>query len=104
MRRDAPVHQRCEVLAVLRVVQRCEVVAERVKPHVDHLARVAGDRDAPAAGARGAAGDGEVLQAAVDERQDLVAALGWLDADRAVGDEVAQLAGVAGQAEEPVLF
>ena len=104
MRRDAPVHQRPRFSPSTGVVQRGEVVAERVPPDVDDLARVTGDRDAPAAGALGAAGDGEVREPAVDEGQDLVAALGRLDADRAVGDEAAQLAGVAGQPEEPVLL
>jgi hypothetical protein len=101
-RRAAP--PAVEVRAAAGVIKCREVVAERIPPHVDDLPRVAGDGDAPAAGAFGAAGDREVREPAVDEREDLVAALGRLDADRAVGDEPAQLAGVAGQAEEPVHF
>ena len=42
-----------EVLSVAGVIQCREIVAKRVPPHVDHLARVTGDRDAPAAGACG---------------------------------------------------
>ena len=55
------------------VVDGRDVVGERVEPDIHHVRRIARDRDAPAeAGAR----DGEVLEPAADEADDLVAARG----------------------------
>ena len=56
------------------------VIAQRVPPDVHDLAGVAGDSDAPAAGAGGRPRGGEVAQAGGDERQDFVAAFRGLDA------------------------
>jgi hypothetical protein len=48
--------------------------------------------------------DAEVLQAAGDEAEHLVAPAGRLDPELAGADEVVQLAGVPGEPEEPVLL
>jgi len=90
--------------ADLAVAQRRHVVAQRVEPHVDNLARVAGHRDAPAAGPVGGPRHREVRQPAVDEPEHLVAAPGGLDPQPAGGDRLPQRRGVAGQPEEPVLL
>lgn len=86
------------------VAEAGDVVAQRVPPHVDDLGGVAGHGDAPAAGTGVGAGDGEIVQTARDQGQDLVAAGGGFDAQGAVGDQLVQPAGVAGQPEEPVLL
>ena len=90
--------------ATLAVAQRRHVVAQRVEPHVDDLVRVAGHRDAPAAGPAGWPRHGEVRQPAVDEPEHLVAAPGGLDPQPAGGDRLPQRRGVPGQPEEPVLL
>src|SRR6516164_5994050 len=84
--------------------ERGDVVAQRVPPNVDDLAWVAGNRDAPAVRAFGGPGDGEVFQAARDEAENLVTPLGWLDPQLAAADHVVELAGVTGEAKEPVLL
>ena len=83
---------------------RGDVVAERVPPDVDHLARVARHRDAPATGAFRRAGHRDVVEPAGEEREHLVAALGGLDAQPPGLDGLAQRCGIARQPEEPVLF
>ena len=90
--------------AALAVAQCRHVVAQRVEPHVDDLAGVAGHRDTPAAGPAGGPRHGEVRQPAVDEREHLVAAPGRLDPQPAGGDRLPQRHGVPGQPEEPVLL
>ena len=89
-------------VAARAVVQRGDVVRERVEPDVDHLARVAGHRDAPAVRALDRTRDAEVAQPAGDERQHLVAARARLDAQPPGLDRLAQRRLVARQAEEPV--
>ena len=91
-------------LAVLAVAEGGDVVAQGVKPHVDHLAGVAGHGNAPAAGPHRRPRHREVLQAAVDEREYFVAAPGGLDPQPSAGDRLSQRFGVPGQAEEPVLL
>src|SRR4029077_21014005 len=86
------------------VAERGDIVAQRVKPHVDHLAGVAGNRDAPAARSFGGPRNREVLQAAVDEREHLVTPPGGLDAQFVAGDRRTKRPAVAGQPEEPVLL
>jgi len=85
--------------ADLAVAQRRHVVAQRVEPHVDNLARVAGHRDAPAAGPVGGPRHREVRQPAVDEPEHLVAAPGGLDPQPAGGDRLPQRRGVPAQPE-----
>src|ERR1022692_5133427 len=90
---------------VAGAVAECgQVVAERVPPDVDHLARIPGHRDAPAPRAAGGPGDREVGQAAADEGQHLVAAPGGLDPEPASGDLVVQQPGIPRKPEEPVLL
>src|SRR5712664_355230 len=93
-------------LAALAVAvsQRGDVVAERVPPDVDGLARIVGHRDAPAAGAGRRPGHAEVIQPAGDETEHLVPAGGGLDPQLAGVDQALQPAGVPGQPEEPVLL
>src|SRR5208282_2800789 len=86
------------------VAERGDVVAERVPPDVDHLAGIAGDGYAPAAGPGRGARRAEVLEPARDEAEHLVAPPGGLDPEPARADQVVQLAGVPGQPEEPVLL
>src|SRR5260370_29641333 len=89
---------------VLRpIVEGRDVVAQRVPPDVDHLAGVTGHADAPAAGPGDRPGRAEVLQAAGDEAEHLVATAGRLDPELARADQVVQLTGVAGWREEPIL-
>src|SRR5262249_17823391 len=78
------------------------VVAERVPPDVDHLARVVGDGNAPAPGPGRGPRRGEVLKPALDEAENLVAPGRGLDPEPAGADKPVELVGVPGQAEEPV--
>ena len=64
---------RVERVAVGPVVERGDVVPERVPPHVDHLRRIVGHGDAPAACARLRARHADVVEPAGEERQHLVA-------------------------------
>jgi hypothetical protein len=86
------------------VAERGDIVAQRVKPYVDHLAGITGNRDAPAACPFGGPRYREVLQAAVDEPEHLVTAPAGLDAQLAAGDGRTKRLAVAGQPEEPVLL
>src|SRR6476619_2435650 len=61
-------------------------------------------RNARASGPAGRPGRAEVLKPAADEREHLAAAGGGLDPQPPRSDFLRQLAGVAGQAEEPVLL
>ncbi len=90
-----------EALRVGAVAGRGDVVLQRVHPHVQDVLVVPGQRDAPV---EGGAGDGEVLQALLDEAQHLVA--GRLGGDEAgvLGVELQQLRAVRGEAEEVVLL
>ena len=89
-------------LALVGVVERGDVVRERVEPDVDHLAGVARHGDAPAVGAFGRTGDAEVGQTAPDEREHLVAAVLRLDLQTAAFDQIEQSLLVVGETEEPV--
>ncbi len=93
-----------EQLAVLGVVERGDVVAERVDPDVHHLVGIARHGHAPAVTATGLARDGEILQPLVDEREHLLAAVLRLDQHFVTGDQVAQSILVGGEAEEVVLL
>ena len=68
------------VLLAAAVDAECgDVVGEGVPPHVDHLTRITWDRDAPSTRAKGWAGNAEVLETVVEEREYFVALLGWVD-------------------------
>ena len=85
------------------------VIGEGVKPDVDDvglrgfgfLLDLRGDGDSPL---EGAAGDGEIFQAAFDEGEDLVAADVGLDGEGAGFDEVDEGLLEGGEAEEEVFF
>ena len=78
-----------------------DVVDEGVEPHIGHVVGVEGQRDAPIE--RGAR-DGEVLEAALDEAHDLVAANLRLDEVGMGGVEVQQRLLELGKLEEPALL
>src|SRR6202034_876110 len=84
------------VLAAGAVAGRGDVVAQGIPPDIDHLARITGHGDAPAAGASRGTRGAEVLEAAGDEAEYLIAPCRGLDPQPARADQVAQLAGVAG--------
>ncbi len=90
-----------EPLVVDAVADGRDVVHQRLEPHVDHVALVPRDRDAPVeAGAR----DRQVLEAPADEREDLVArALGLDEVGALLVEREQPLAEVA-HAEEVVLL
>ena len=96
--------RRASPLRMRAVIERGDVVGQRVDPDVHHLAGVARHRDPPAARPRPRAGDGEVLQARLDEAQHLVAPRCRDDAQPAAGDQVVELVAVAREAEEAVLL
>src|SRR5215472_732770 len=85
-------------------IKRGDVVAERVPPDIDDLARITRHADTPAAGPPDRPGRAEVLESAGDEAEYLIAAAGRLDPQLAVADQVGELAGVPGQPEKPVLL
>src|SRR4029453_10624978 len=86
------------------VVERVDVVAERIPPDVDDLVRIAWHTDAPAARPGAGTGDAEVLQAAGDEGEHLVPAGRWLDPQPATLDQLVEPVLVTRQAVEPVLL
>src|ERR1039458_96145 len=61
---------RSELVVVGGVADPGDVADQRVEPDIDHLGGVEGEREAPV---REAPGDADVLQAALDEMEDLVA-------------------------------
>ena len=93
----------CEALGGLGVAVAGggDVVDEGVEPHIGHVVGVEGQRDAPVE--RGAR-DGEVLEAALDEAHDLVAADLRLDEVGVGGIEVEQRLLELGELEEPALL
>ena len=88
-------------LALVAVADAREVRQQRVGPHVGHMALVERQRHAPV---EGAARDGEVLQAALHERHDLVLARLGADEVGILLIERKQLVAELGQLEEPVLL
>src|SRR6202034_3393425 len=86
------------------VAGRGDVVAQGIPPDVDHLVGITGHGDAPATGARRGTRCAEVVEPAGDETEHLIAPRCGLDPEPARADQVAQLAGVAGEPEEPVLL
>src|SRR5258708_13152822 len=93
-----------QVCLIGSVAERGQVVSERVPPDIDHLAGVAWYRNAPAVSPLIGSGDREVGQAAIDERENLVATSGRLNPQSSGRDLVPQPAGIAGEPEEPVLL
>ncbi len=77
------------------------VVEQRVDPDVDDVLRVPGDLHAPV---EGRARDRQVLQALLDEADDLVAGRLGLDEAGVGGVELQQSRGVGGELEEVVLL
>ncbi len=78
-----------------------DVVGEGVEPHPRHRVGVPGEGHAPL---ERAAADGDVPQAAADEREHLVAAAGGDDRLRVLVVPVEQPLLVAGEPEEPVVL
>src|SRR6185503_4343309 len=91
-----------ETAGIRAVPGAAEVVDQGVEPHVHDLTGVAGDRHAPAAGPRDTAGDAEVLQPRLDERQHLPAPCGRLDPQPAGDDQLPEPFLVRPEPEEPV--
>ena len=81
------------------ISRRGEVVDERVEPDVDGLIGVAGERNAPG---QPLARDGNVLQAILEQTDDLVAPDRRLHAKLARADEVEEPVAIAAQPEEVV--
>src|SRR5207302_1760620 len=59
-------------LSALLVIQRTDVVDQRVEPYIDHLGGIVWHRNTPAPGALAGPRDAEVLQASGYEAQYLV--------------------------------
>ncbi len=78
-----------------------DVVAERVEPDVDDVRGIAGDGDAPG---KSGAGDGEIAQAAFDERDDFVAARLGIDEVGIFFVELEKRLGHVGELEEIILL
>mmetsp|Transcript_3056 Transcript_3056/g.7007 ORF Transcript_3056/g.7007 Transcript_3056/m.7007 type:complete len:351 (-) Transcript_3056:163-1215(-) len=78
-----------------------DVAKKGIKPHVNHLILVLGDRDAPL---DGRAGDGEVGDPAVDPPLDLVVPEGWLHKARVLLVKLLQGVLILAQAEKVVLL
>ena len=96
---DGRPERRHEVLAGAGVGERAQVVDERVRPDVDDLVGIPGDRDAPRLAGPA---DREVLEPSGDERPCLVRAEPGQDEVRALVVEREQLLLVRGEPEEPV--
>ena len=90
-----------QVLTVTGERQRGDVVQERVEPHVHPLLGVPGQPHPPF---QLRTGEGDVVQAALDERDRLVAAEIGDDEVRAFLVEPFELPLEGGQSEEPVLL
>src|SRR5215469_2358046 len=86
------------------IVQRSDVVPERIPPDVYHLARVVWYADPPASCPRDRSGRAEVLEAAGYESEHFVSPAGRFDPQLPRADQVMQLRGIPGQPEEPVLL
>jgi hypothetical protein len=82
----------------------CQIVDERVDPHVDDLRRITWIRDTPATGPRCVARDRDVGKPARNETQNLSLACFRNHAHSARCDELVQLRLIRTQTEEPIVF
>ncbi len=80
---------------------RGAIVTKRVKPDVNHVLWVAGNRDAPF---ERAPADGEIAQAALHKSDDLVAARFWTDKVRLLFVQLQQLVRERRELEKVIIF
>ena len=86
-----------ELLRIVEEADRRQVVRQRIKPDVDDMLRVDGDRDAPV---ERRARDAEVIEALLDEVDHLVAARDWLDEVGMILDVLQHAVGILAHLEE----